>query len=256
MMKRHRGLLWGCILAGALACQGSAVSGGGRRGDDGSRGEGPGAGTTPAAASGLNRALLRSSVEIQVPEVGARVRLGERIRLGEGEGLRGRYVRRLDPGVVERGSVVLEAGRIAILGHRGDEAAAPILFAVPFFISNQGTGLFAYVGLFAYDVSTGEIRHLDSRFLGDRVRRIELVGGPGRVRVSFLRHAPGQSMADEPVERKVILIGVDRRRGRFRPSVPSPRMHPSWDRDRDGLNDCEKDGSCDHTVDYSRPRED
>ncbi|MCB0353891.1 MAG: DUF1311 domain-containing protein [Bdellovibrionales bacterium] len=32
------------------------------------------------------------------------------------------------------------------------------------------------------------------------------------------------------------------------------RMHPSWDLDRDGINDCEKDGSCDHTIDYSQPR--
>jgi len=31
-------------------------------------------------------------------------------------------------------------------------------------------------------------------------------------------------------------------------------MHPSWDNDGDGINDCEKDGTCDHTVDYSLPR--
>lgn len=35
----------------------------------------------------------------------------------------------------------------------------------------------------------------------------------------------------------------------------SSGMHPSWDADGDGINDCEKDGSCDHTVDYSKPRE-
>lgn len=31
-------------------------------------------------------------------------------------------------------------------------------------------------------------------------------------------------------------------------------MHPSWDQDGDGVNDCENDGSCDHTVDYTEPR--
>ncbi len=31
-------------------------------------------------------------------------------------------------------------------------------------------------------------------------------------------------------------------------------LHPSWDADGDGTNDCEKDGSCDHTQDYSQPR--
>ncbi|GAA0355146.1 hypothetical protein GCM10009092_19280 [Bowmanella denitrificans] len=33
-----------------------------------------------------------------------------------------------------------------------------------------------------------------------------------------------------------------------------PGMHPSWDLDNDGINDCEKDGSCDHSVDYTKPR--
>lgn len=32
------------------------------------------------------------------------------------------------------------------------------------------------------------------------------------------------------------------------------KMHPSWDTDKDGLNDCEKDGSCDDFVGYSQPR--
>jgi hypothetical protein len=31
-------------------------------------------------------------------------------------------------------------------------------------------------------------------------------------------------------------------------------LHPSWDVDNNGLNDCENDGSCDHTVDYTKPR--
>jgi len=32
------------------------------------------------------------------------------------------------------------------------------------------------------------------------------------------------------------------------------RMHPSWDTNNDSINDCESDGSCDHTIDYSKPR--
>ena len=31
-------------------------------------------------------------------------------------------------------------------------------------------------------------------------------------------------------------------------------MHPSWDMDKDGINDCEKEGICDHTVDYTVAR--
>ena len=33
------------------------------------------------------------------------------------------------------------------------------------------------------------------------------------------------------------------------------KLDPSWDRDGDGVNDCELDGSCDHTSDYTLPRQ-
>lgn len=35
---------------------------------------------------------------------------------------------------------------------------------------------------------------------------------------------------------------------------PDKKMHPSWDTNNDSINDCESDGSCDHTIDYSKPR--
>ena len=31
-------------------------------------------------------------------------------------------------------------------------------------------------------------------------------------------------------------------------------VHPSWDVNEDGLNDCEDEGICDDSVDYSQPR--
>ncbi|WP_052481070.1 lysozyme inhibitor LprI family protein [Gilvimarinus agarilyticus] len=37
-------------------------------------------------------------------------------------------------------------------------------------------------------------------------------------------------------------------------SFTAHAMHPSWDADHDGINDCENDGSCDHTVNYNEPR--
>jgi len=36
--------------------------------------------------------------------------------------------------------------------------------------------------------------------------------------------------------------------------APGTHMHPSWDADHNGINDCETNGSCDHTIDYSQPR--
>ena len=37
-------------------------------------------------------------------------------------------------------------------------------------------------------------------------------------------------------------------------SAPSKHMHPSWDADNNGINDCETNGSCDHSIDYTQPR--
>jgi hypothetical protein len=37
--------------------------------------------------------------------------------------------------------------------------------------------------------------------------------------------------------------------------IDSPStIHPSWDKNKDGLNDCEDEGICDHTVDYTQQR--
>ena len=37
-------------------------------------------------------------------------------------------------------------------------------------------------------------------------------------------------------------------------SSPSQLMHPSWDTDNNGINDCENNGSCDDSIDYTQPR--
>jgi hypothetical protein len=47
--------------------------------------------------------------------------------------------------------------------------------------------------------------------------------------------------------------GYDVDGNKIKTSIPTG-LHPSWDVNKDGLNDCEDDGSCDHTVDYSQPR--
>lgn len=37
-------------------------------------------------------------------------------------------------------------------------------------------------------------------------------------------------------------------------AIPVVKLHPSWDTDNNGINDCETDGSCDDTVDYTKGR--
>lgn len=38
------------------------------------------------------------------------------------------------------------------------------------------------------------------------------------------------------------------------PALTDSLMHPSWDLDGDSINDCELDDTCDHTIDYGKPR--
>jgi membrane-bound inhibitor of C-type lysozyme len=38
------------------------------------------------------------------------------------------------------------------------------------------------------------------------------------------------------------------------PTTTAAKMHPSWDTNGDGINDCERAGNCDHTVDYTKAR--
>ena len=35
---------------------------------------------------------------------------------------------------------------------------------------------------------------------------------------------------------------------------PEYKMHPSWDRNQDGVNDCAEEGSCSPELDYMSPR--
>jgi hypothetical protein len=35
---------------------------------------------------------------------------------------------------------------------------------------------------------------------------------------------------------------------------PMPTMHPSRDTTGNGINDCEEDGTCDDSIDYTQPR--
>ncbi len=65
------------------------------------------------------------------------------------------------------------------------------------------------------------------------------------VRVYLMRNA---ARRDETSSYKLTIIKhVD-------DNIPAKTMHPSWDSDGDGVNDCENDGSCDHTIDYSKAR--
>lgn len=65
------------------------------------------------------------------------------------------------------------------------------------------------------------------------------------VRVYLMRNAARRNESSD--YKLTIIKNVE---GNF----PAKTMHPSWDKDGDGINDCENDGSCDHTIDYTKAK--
>jgi len=153
----------------------------------------------------------------------------------------------------DRGSVYLNMSKMLLLTQA---KTGIIYFSAPFIVNTAGSGVFVYVGLFLYDLQTNSSQHLDSVLLGDRIREEKITLLDNMIRVDFLGHAKDQPMAEyprEPVEISLQLFNLST--ASQQPQFKQVRrMHSSWDKNQDGINDCEDDGSCDHSVDYSKVR--
>ncbi|MCW8349099.1 hypothetical protein MD535_24220 [Vibrio sp. ZSDZ65] len=68
---------------------------------------------------------------------------------------------------------------------------------VPFAVSNQGSGVFYYLGLFDWDTARQRIILVDSVLLGDRVQ-VSKVEWKHPIEVRFKQHAAGQAMSESP----------------------------------------------------------
>lgn len=136
-----------------------------------------------------------SAFEVTVPDTAAKARLtrfidghGQKLVLGEyADG-------------AERGYVALDYTRILALDAPFNNTQ---LLLAPFVISNQGSGSFWYLGLFALDGAGGTIRQLDASFLGDRiaVKNLNVNGNsllPVGINAELLVHGPQQVMAESP----------------------------------------------------------
>lgn len=151
----------------------------------------------------------------------------------------------------ERGIVHFNASRLLVLSQDSALNETKIYYIAPLIMSNQGSGIFDYIGLFEYDKVAKKSTHLDSKLLGNRIRIIDILVGKKGFLVKYYQHSKQQAYAEIPSEEvsvRFVTAG--------KPLALHKAMHPSWDRNNDGLNDCENDGSCDHTIDYTveKPR--
>ena len=180
-----------------------------------------------------------------------------------------------DKAIYERGSVFLNMSKLSLLA---DNRTGITYFAAPFVINTAGRGIFDYIGLFSYDFASQQATHLSSELLGNRIREQVIVikeksvvkdnvfVQEGVIDVHFKSHGPKQAAADYPTQSNkmtlqlVALDPKDDQHAAFRritinnKNTANSTMHKSWDTDSDGINDCEKQNSCDHTVDYSQEK--
>ncbi len=136
---------------------------------------------------------------IQLPESDAEAQL-TRVGLGDSPFVSGDY-----QDGPERGSVNLDYQKILPINGAGIDASKNMLFVAPFFVSNQGSGVFCYLGLFSLNHQSGEIKQLGTHLLGDRIEIKSLtIDEPFDVTsslvVSYLTHGDEQSMAQQPAK--------------------------------------------------------
>ncbi|GIC80420.1 hypothetical protein FMO003_07010 [Moritella sp. F3] len=140
---------------------------------------------------------------INLPDTGDSVKLTSIIDLGTPHGkAQGNY----QVGE-ERGEVLLDYMHINPLGQI--TADNRIYFVAPFTVSNQGSGVFTYVGLFEQDIDNQTIQHLDSYFIGDRIKLNEMRLWDSKIELSFNQHGEQQAYAEVPTETVHLTLGVD-----------------------------------------------
>ncbi|MFT5807917.1 MAG: hypothetical protein ACI9LG_002217 [Moritella dasanensis] len=107
----------------------------------------------------------------------------------------------------ERGEVLLDYMFINVLGSM--TADNKMYFVAPFTVNNQGSGVFTYVGLFEQDIDNQTIQHLDSYFIGDRIKLNEMRLWDSKIKLSFNQHGEQKAYAEVPTETVHLTLGVD-----------------------------------------------
>jgi len=166
----------------------------------------------------------------------------------------------------ERASVHLNMSKLALLSLEKEKIT---YFAAPFIINKAGSGIFTYVGLFSFDFTTGKAKHLSTVLLGNRIKeenitvkemsvvKENIFVQEGVIRVDYKTHGSNQAFSEYPIESEsqlLQLVGLDPASDKQATFRVLQTLHPSWDTDKDGINDCEKENSCDHSLDYSLPK--
>jgi len=142
-------------------------------------------------------------------------------------------------------------------------------FTAPFIINTENNKVSHYAGLFSYDFKLNQAKHLSSAFLGKNIREVEttliqksvvqqnVFVQEGLIKFAFKSHGENQTAGEYPNQSNEILlqlVALDPNNNSDAEFRSIKRMHPSWDVNSDGVNDCEDKSRCDETLDYSQPK--
>ena len=114
----------------------------------------------------------------------------------------------------EYGEVALDYSKITPLEF--ESSSNQMVFAAPFLVSNQGSGVFWYLGLFNLNIDSAQISQIDTYFLGDRIQ-LEAVSldepfdVTSTIVLNYFEHSDQQSMVEKPNQKveKSIKVSVD-----------------------------------------------
>lgn len=102
----------------------------------------------------------------------------------------------------EKGKVLIDNREILALNQSTENIVSLV---IPFSISNQGSGIFKYLGLFELNYKTKTINQIDSYFLGDRVKINSInYDGSENLQIELKIHSKNQAMSEIPSELRVL----------------------------------------------------
>lgn len=106
----------------------------------------------------------------------------------------------------EKGEVIIDNLKIVALNQSTKNT---LYLVIPFSISNQGSGLFKYLGMFKIDYKDKIINQIDSYYLGDRIKINSIkYDGIDKLQVKLNIHSKNQAMSEVPSGLKVLELKV------------------------------------------------
>ncbi len=81
---------------------------------------------------------------------------------------------------------------------------------VPFAVSNQGSGVFYYLGLFNWDEARQRVILTDAKLAGDRINIESLNVTEQKITLTFKSHGPEQSMAEVPAKENALVCTLQK----------------------------------------------